>query len=411
MAKNKTINTNDTSSLVQEALKALNAGATTTKAYQLGAHAEHTWGIQIPTLAFQWLVGGSNVFPAQRFLSLSGVAGSLKSTLGIEIAKWYAQQNGLGVYIDNESKSSASMFDAMTWWCLTDEQRSRLAYKEVANMEEWMSVLTELIKFSQQVGYGKKGERLPVFALIDSLTGKAATAEQEAVADEGFAAARGFPTRAAAITRYLETMQLTGTLMSVGYVRHLKQAIDGTGHGPPQSKETGGAAAQFKASLSIRLTKGPGIEYTDHPALPHRDVTCQGYTVWMESNKSCLGPDKRKLEVEVVWQYVMGEDGIARQIMTYDWSGALGRLLWSFKYFDKTKLYAQDIERLNKALEFSNPKGKLINCEELGLKEVSFTEFGRAIEANQAVRERIARFLFISQYNDIQAVELEPVKA
>lgn len=411
MAKQKNIDTTDNSSLVQQALKALNSGATSTKAYQLGSHREHTWGILVPTLAFQWLIGGSSVFPAQRFLSLSGLAGSLKSTLGIEIATWFAMQGGISSYIDNESKSSASMFDAMTWWRLNEEQLSRLFYKEVANMEEWMGVLTELIKFAQQVGYGKKGERLPVFALIDSLTGKAALAEQEAVADEGFAASRGFPTRAAAITRYLETMQLTGTLMSIGYVRHLKQAIDGSGHGPPQNKETGGSAAQFKASLSIRLAKGKPISLADHPALPHRDTTVDGYEVFMESNKSCLGPDKRRLTVDVVWQYVMQEDGTTRQIMVYDWAGALGRLLWGMKYGDdKTKLYQQDIERLKTALEFSNPKAKLINCEELGLEGANLTEFGRAIEANPAVREKISRFLMISQYNDIQVVDLEPVK-
>ncbi len=400
------------SSVVLDAVAALNNGSTSTKAYQLGSHREHTWGILVPTLAFQWLIGGSNVFPAQRFLSLSGVAASLKSTLAIEICKWFAQQNGIAAYVDNESKSSASMFDAMTWWCLTDEQRNRLLYKETADMEEWMKVLTGFVTFAKEVGYGKVGERLPVFSVIDSLTGKGAIAEQEAVQEEGYAAARGFPTRAAAITRYLETMQLTGSLASIGYVRHLKQKIDGGGgHGPPQSAETGGAAAQFKASLSIRITKGPGISLADHPALPHRNVTAEGYTLWMESNKSCLGPDKRKLEVEVVWQYVMQEDGIARQIMTYDWAGALGRLLWGFKYNEKTKLYQQDIDRLNNALEFSNPKQKLINCKELGLEGASLTEFGRTIEANPEVRQKISRFLNISQYNDVQVVELEEIKA
>lgn len=414
MAKKKTETDTSPEGLAALALSMLSEGATSGEAYQLGDHADHTWGIQIPSLAFQWAIGGSSVFPCQRWLSTSGEPGAMKSTLIVEILKWFSMQQGIGIYIDNESKTSASMLEAMTWWCLTDAQRKLLILKPSESIEEWMTTLTQAVALAQKLGYGANGSRVPVCAIVDSLTGKGSVSEQETIEDEGFAQARGFPTKAAMISRYLEGIQLTDTLMSAGFVRHLKTTIDGGGaHGPPPKKETGGMAAQFKASLSLRLTKfGNDLEFADHPAMPHRDLTTVGKTVIIQADKSCLGPDKRKLWVEVLWQYVPQEDGTSKQLMKWNWEGALGGLLHGMKYGDdKVKAYAQDIERLNKSLEFSNPKGKLINCKELGLEEVSLTEFGAAIEGNPDVRARISRFLNIAQYKDVQEVELKPLKA
>ncbi len=403
-------------SLAQLAINAVNEGSTSTKAYTLGDHAEHTWGINIPSLAFQWMIGGSNVFPCQRYLSVSGEPKSLKSTLMIQVLSWHVLAGGLGYAIDNESKTSASMLDAMTWWSLTDDQRKLLIFKESANVEEWQGVCTKAIELARKIGYREKGKRIPFFISIDSLTGKSSESEQEAVEKEGFAAARGFPVRAAQITRYLETMQLTGTTCSVGYVRHLKQTIDGGAPGmPPPKKETGGSAANFKASLSIRVVKLGGVQYATNAAMPYPNVPCEGYPLILESNMSCLGPDKRKIQVECLWQYVEdpavaaveGKVAPRKQIMKYDWEGALGRLLWAHKYDPKFGCYAYDKDRLDRALLFVQKSSKTVKCEELGLAEATFSEFGRAIESNPDVRERISNFLDIKQYRSVQDVDLD----
>ncbi len=401
--------------LAKLAIQAVNEGSTSTKAYALGDHAEHTWGIPIPSLAFQWLIGGSSVFPCQRYLSVSGEPKSLKSTLMIQMLVWHILAGGLGYAIDNESKTSASMLEAMTWWNLTPEQQQLLIFKESASVEEWQSVCTKAIELAKTVGYRAKGKRIPFFISIDSLTGKASESEQEAVEKEGFAAARGFPTRAAQITKYLETMQLTGTTCSVGYVRHLKQQIEGGAPGmPPPKKETGGAAANFKASLSLRVTKLGGVQYATHPTMPHPDIPCEGYPLIIESHMSCLGPDKRKINVECLWQYVdnpatVAEGGTASrlQVMKYDWEGALGRLLYSHKYDPKFGAYTYDKDRLDKALYFVSKSAKTVKCEELGIEEGTFGEFGRAIEANTKIRERVSNFLDIRQYRNVQDVDLD----
>ncbi len=400
-------------SLAAKARQALNEGATSTEAYQLGEHREHTWGVTIPALAFQWVIGGSNVLPCQRWISVSGPAKSLKSTLGIEIGTWFVLDGGLFVDVDNESKSSATMFEAMTWWRTDDEQKKMLWFKESKSVEEWQNICTSTVGLARDVGYSRmpakegetEGRRIPTFLLVDSLTGKQSEAEQEAVEKEGHAAARGYPIRAAQITKYLETMQLNDTALSMGYVRHLKEKLDGNG-----AQETGGAAANFKTSLSLRLQKKDGIGLASHPALPYPELTADGYQVWMESNMSCLGPDKRKIRVEVVWQYVPQEDGSSRQLMKYDWEGALGWLLWAQKYDEKFKVYVQDLDRLDKILHFVQVGSKKINCKQLGLEEASLTEFGRAIETNEVMRAKISNYLNITKYTSVHDVDLKSAK-
>jgi hypothetical protein len=400
--------------LAQIAIDAINQAATSTKAYSMGDHAEHTWGIPIPSLAFQWVIGGCSVFPCQRYLSVSGEPKSFKSTLMIEILTWYILAGGLGTAIDNESKSSASMLSAMTWWRLTEAQSKLLIFKESASVEEWQSIATAAIQLARRIGYRDKGARIPSFVSIDSLTGKASEGDQERIEKEGMAQARGYPTTAAQITRYLEAMQLHGTTCSVGYVRHLKQAIEQTGgYGPPPKRETGGAAANFKASLSLRVTKCAGFEKATHEAMPHPGVPCTGHPLIIESNMSCLGPDHRKLWVDLIWQYVDSPHpddptlkGPRRQIMKYDWEGALGYLLWQMKYDKKFGNFAYDIARLDDALYFVQNDPNHIKCEALGLDGASFTAFGRAIEQNPEMRQKVSNFLDIIQYSNIQEVDL-----
>jgi hypothetical protein len=391
----------------------LNQGASREGAYQLGDHAEHTWGIPIPSLAMQWLIGGSAVFPCQRVLSVSGLPKSLKSTTIIEFLRWVVVAKGIGLYNDNEGKTSASMLDAMTWHDLDEEQQSRLLINETRSVEEWMQFATNSLKLARNFGYGPKGKRVPTFLVIDSLTGKATESEIEAMEKEGSAAGRAFPIRAAAIAKFLEGYDLSNTLLSFGYVRHMKPSIDGGMPGmPAQNRESGGQAGNFKASLSLRVTKGAGLSAASHPSMPFKDVPVEGYTLYMESNMSCLGPDHRRMAVDILWQYVPREDGTTKQLMKYDWGGALGTLLWGFKYSEKDaqRLYEYDKDRLDKALLFTQGKSKRVNCAALGLADVSLSEFGNAIEANPEMRMAVSKFLNIQQYRDVQEVDLAEIK-
>ncbi len=413
--KDKSVQPLEAEGLAADLLNTMNQLSTSTKAYVLGDHAEHTWGIPIPNLAFQWVIGGSNVFPCQRYLSISGPPKSFKSTLAVQLGVWHVQAGGIYVPIDNESKTSATMLEAMTWWCLDEAQQRRILFKETKSVEEWQKIATGIIEKAQKDPERPKGARVPIYLAVDSLMGTAAEEAQEALMKEGHAEARGYPLEVMAVTNWFKRISLTGTTMSVGYVRQLKEAMN-AGHGGPQFKETGGAQAAFACSLSLRVTKSQTPDsFATHAALPHPNIPGEGYTLWLKSDLSCLGPDKRTLAVDVIWQYVdqeytdeAGEKrNRRRQIMVYDWAGALGRLLFQTKYDDKKKGYTAEIDQLNEALFFSQAKHNRIKCEKLGLECATFTEFGLAIEANPEVRQRISDYLNISQYRTVQEADID----
>lgn len=388
----------------------LSANATTSKAMLQGDLAAKTWGVPIPNLAFQWLIGGSNVLPAQRYITVSGLPKSFKSTLSIEMGNWFIMHGGLHVQIDTESKTSPTMLDSMTWKYphpLVAEAKRRL-FKPVHSIDEWQQQVVNLVEFARQNATRPKGERVPILCTIDSLSGSTTEGKIEALMDEGSAKERDYPVEAMKISRFLTQLKLTDTTMNVSAVQHLMQDISAdASYGGPKYREKGAMAMRFGTSVNLRVQKGPALRMANHDGAPVQGPPVEGYTLFIKTECSCVGPDGNTLPVDILWQYITDEDGEERQVMWYDWEGALGRMLRDHKYSDKAKLFEYEKEQLAKAVLFTQPKANRINCEELGLKEASLFEFGKAIQENPEVRARVARYLKIAQFPVLQQAELD----
>lgn len=397
-------------------ISSLNKNAKGSLCYQIADHYKYTYGVRVPHLIFQWMIGGSNILPMQRVYSESGAPKSFKSTLAVEIGSWFVLDNGIFFDLDNESKTSATMLEAMTWWRMTPEQTARIIYQETRSVEEWMQKILGIIAYVRTLPPAPKGQRIPVYISLDSLTGKASEDTQEEMIKEGEAKARQFPVTIMQITNFIKALDLTDITLSFGFVRHAKPSMDPNDH--QKLKEAGGFQASFASSISIMMKKVAEFEGASHPALPHADIAYSGKTIRMWSEMSCLGPDKRTIEVDILWQYVDHEftetdeagNEVKRQgqkqIMLYDWAGALGEHLWMLKYGKDTERCCDtDKERLGKFLEFT-ATGKKIKCEELGLDGASFTAFGKAIEGNPEVRKRVAGFLNITNYQNVQNADI-----
>ncbi len=415
MAKSKESLPATPEGLAASLLTRLNEVSTSTKAYTMGDHAEHTWGIPIPSLAFQYLIGGSSVLPCQRYFQIGGEAKSYKSTLDVQFALWNVQAGGISIVIDTEHKTSAGMLDAMSWWCTTEEQKKRLIYKAANSIEEWQTIATSLLEYAINEEERPKGKRVPLYLGIDSLMGSSTGEALTDLFKEGHAEARGYPLDVMKVTNWLKKISLLRTTMSVGWVRHLKQSIEPS-HTGPKFKEVGGSEAGFRASLGLRVSKKQSPdEWASHPALPHKEYSAQGHQLFIKSEISCLGPDKRTVSPHILWQYIpqtiTDSDGttrtVQRQIMAMDWAGALGNLLVDMKYDDKTKAFAKDIERLDAVLYFTQPKANRVKCEKLGLDGVTMTEFGQAIEANPEARKAVSNILNISEFRSVQDADID----
>jgi len=467
-------------------LGATREGAATQNGYLLGDHAKHSWGLRLRHIVFMHALGGADVFPLRRMIAVSGEPKSMKSTLQIELGTLFAAAGGYFKYIDNESKSSASMFDAMTWWKflapgtmyvhpdgtsypLTDSEGSfchypesvprgeggwpldmdhkdrqvlikastdpmvrsasqRTVYKKTESVDEWQDEVTDLVKGARNIVVAhpitqEPGHRVPIFGVVDSITGSETDEAMAAMEKEGHAKDRGYEgaARANKIGSFLRALQFGGTCLSMGIVRHLTTAIsDGSfaSKFDDKHKEAGGSLANFKASVSLRLSKGGKFTMASHPAAPVDGPPVEGYPVRMECKFSCLGPDiNRNASVDVMWQFVEMPNGDSRQIIVYDWGGALANLLFRKKYGDN-KAFAYDIDRLEKAIEFTEgPKTNTVYCPELARdgdpvdkKEkpyMSFTTWGNRIEETPAVAQRVCRFLNISTYPSFQEAEID----
>lgn len=402
----------DVDQLCHNLVQTLNALGGGGKAYLYGDHMLHTAGISIPSIAFQWLIGGVDVLPVQRCVGISGLPKSFKSTLNIEIGNWFIAQNGVHVVLDTESKTSATMLAAMVRHDpkLHEWAAKRRLFKEATSIERWQEQVLASLKFAKTVADRPAGSRIPIYISIDSLNGRSSESSQARLMKEGFVEDRGFPVDAMKITRFFKSLSLSGTLATIGYVQHLVQDLSAAQtYGGPVMKESGAVIAAYQSSIHIRVSKGRALQTkATHPSAPRPDVPVDGYTLWLTAERSCLGPDRRTISVDVLWQYV-DEDGQPVQYMWYDWDGALGRLLIDLKYGDRLVKHERDA--LEQALVFTQVKSQRVSCDELGLDHATPTEFGRAIASHPDVAARIKRFLGISSYPTVQHADVASLLA
>lgn len=410
MAKAKDKPATNVATVAQGLMAALAQSTASRAGYTFGDHAQHTWGIQIPHLALQWFVGGSNVWPAQRTICIDGEAASLKSTLMVEIGTLHALAGGFFLYIDNERKTSASMLEAMQHWRLNDETRAALCqYIPCDTAEQWQQAVIASLSYSKQYFSLPKGSRIPFFICVDSLTAVDTEEQLKTLEKEGHAQARSYPVAIMQITNFLKQLDPSGTTASLGFVRHLKVKTEHQGYGD-NMRATGGSQVQFMTSLAIRASATAPKSCAKHPGAVDPTIPCEIRTVFLKTAKTCLGPGNRSLSVDVISQFVpdpSDPDGLeGKQVLKFDWHGALGKLLSDMKYDQKNKLYESDRERLDKALYFvAGAKANTVKCETLGLDGASLTEFGAAIEDSAEACERIRKFLNIKKYPTLQEAD------
>jgi hypothetical protein len=321
----------------------------------------------------------------------------------VEIGNWFLAAKGVHVHLDTENKTSAKMLEAMTWHKGIPDR----IFKVCRSVDEWQTMVTTIVERSRAKGDLPKGERVPVFITVDSLTARSTEDNERNLRKEGAAAQRGYPIVNLQITNFLETLNLLGTTVSMGWVQHMKQSMDQTGYGI-KYKEKGATAAQFACSTHLRVTKAQTpIRYARHDSAPFPDIPVEGHNLWIETARSGVGPGGRTVPVVLLWQYVPQEDGSKRQAMWFDWHGSLGQLLRDMKYADSFKNFKVDKDALKAVLNFTEVKTNSINCKDLDLEGASYTEFGKAIFDDNDVYDRVSKFLGITEYPSLQEADID----
>ena len=385
--------------------------------YRTTEHRDHTFGIDIPNLGMQWLLGGINKLPLGRLIAISGEYGSFKSSLAGAIGGWFMTQNGIFVDIDTEGKKSPTTYESL-YHRMDADELGRSIYEAAETPEKWQEIIfTWLGRVKgEEVATLPKGSRIPLFINIDSIIGRSTEGEQVKMEQEGHAAERGYPTINNMIKRFLEGISLIGSTCTIGYITHLKDEINDAGGGMygKKQKELGGTTPGFYATTIIRSKRGKQIDYVDE-----NKNTVEGYMLTLTGHKVSTGPNGRKLDVPYLWRYVDDPehpDGF-RQEAWFDWDWALGLLLHRIMFnrnFFKASEYP-DIEpylspKKSGCGSDTSPKFEQTQTLNEGSPklvdgQVGISELGRAIHGDPEVRRAVQKMLHINLYPDVQEAE------
>jgi len=385
-------------------------------AYRTTEHRGHTYGIDIPNLGVQWLLGGINKLPLGRVIAFSGEYGSFKSSLAAVFGGWFMTQNGIFVDIDTEGKKSPTTYEAL-YHRMDEHELSKSILEAAETPEEWQRIFNAWFAKvkSEEVMSLPKGERIPLMVNVDSIIGRATEADQVKLQQEGHAAERGYATINNMIKKFMEGIALVGSTCTISYITHLKDemadASGGRGMSIKKQKELGGTSPGFYATTIIRTRKGKAMSYVDDDG-----CTVSGYMVTLSGHKVSTGPNNRKLDVPVLWRHVDDDspDGF-HQEMWFDWDWALGLLLHRMMLSDRYKRseYPKLVDYLSimktgcgsdASPTFQQTQKLNAGSPTISKEKVHIRELGRAIHAEPEIRREIQKQLHINLYPDVQDV-------
>lgn len=268
---------------------------------------ESMFGVSCPT-AWGWVIGGSDKVPIRRVIGCDGKSGSYKSFLFMEHSRWWLRDGGLVAIDDTEEKTSDTMICG-TLFREPPELRCNYAYVKATSVEQAEEVITYFRHVAkEQVATNHDPEqRAPWLIIWDSLTGRDTKEAQAKIVKEGSAAVRAFAEAASSIARYYKNLSFGDELFTLAHVQHVSKNMDDKAMGDDKLTPKGGDEPRYASTYHFRVLRTKDIQSAEW----------QGKELTVKMIKSSLGPDKRKLDVRVLWKYVW----IDAPIFSGTWDG------------------------------------------------------------------------------------------
>ena len=313
-----------------------------TSTYGFMNHFDSYWGIPIPWIPLQWLVGGINIFPYGSLSEFAGTPGSMKSSLMVAIMREVVTDpiNGLAVFIDVEAKTGPTFLTALLW----NDQEIQKRFHYVGpfrDTQDWQRELTAILDKLKEID---PDSHYPVLFGIDSLLGRLSGEEQDKFDKEGVGASRGYPVTAKSIGDFVRAVP--GSLkrgdnpcypVAMIGINQLMTKIDSATY-IPGKYTAGGVRKDFQAASRIwmqRINRDDIGDKTLNAKLPKK-LREKGIEIFgggnvrrikLKSEKSSWGPDERDIEVDMYFGHA--RDGL--QYTWFDWDTSMLNLLDSKK--------------------------------------------------------------------------------
>lgn len=280
--------------LLSQALVAAQAKFGESNVYVADEHKKNVFGVTCP-MAFGWLVGGSDKVPLRRIIGCDGPSGSFKSALMMEHARWFLCDGGLVILIDTEEKVSDTLVCGMLF---KEDLNARMnyVYAKATSVEQAQELITHFKSHAaKQVTSGAKPEDMVPWLLIwDSLTGRDTKEAQDKIAKEGHAQVRAYADAASSIARFYKGFSFGDELVTLAHVQHVGKNMDDKAVGDEEWKPKGGDEPKYSSTYHFRITRTKAIS----------SAKWEGKELTIKCIKSGLGPDKRKLDVRILWEFV-----------------------------------------------------------------------------------------------------------
>lgn len=365
----------DISSLMAEMLQvAVKAGGTS---YKAGEREEYITGIPIPNYALplQFVIQ-NDIWPLHRLALIAGPFGSCKTTLALEICRWFIHAGGGINYLETEGK-----MDAMHIMAVIGSLINLVNMHEAQTVEEWQMRITESIEFLTSKPKGSI--TFPVVYLVDSLTGSDTQEALDHIKETGHAKGRTFSDMSLNLSQYFKWLSsavlpvpVTGILIN-HQKRDLKQLP--TGRSVEVKRKPGGDAQGFHATLDISVSKIGDIN----------TVKRQGKKIGMQCEKNSMGVTGLKGYFETVASDRVDENGKMLRALWIDWYSSIPVFLRDCLKVDKVSAL-KDVLTISEA-------GNKWSCSQLGLVRATPSEFGKALVANDKLFKQVQDVLGIAR--------------
>lgn len=349
-------------------------------------------GFELPSLALKQFYG-SNVFPFGKVIEFAGPPGSGKSAMAFWHMDFFARMGGLVVFIETENKTPYGLFNS-----ILDKTNSSVAkFLACTIVSTWQANATLAIEtyIKEATAFYKKASKgeiyPPMLIVVDSLSGCTTSGMNDTIRSSG-AAAKAFPEAALLNARYIEWLnhRIADFDITVIYTNHsMKDLADDKN--PNAQRTKGGDTPSFLASFRALFEQSPAVELCPNKV--------QSQSIKAVAKKNCMNRKGTKLHVKMQWLKTITENNDENQITVMDWNGALAMLL------DPGKgQYSYDRKSVSPfccVIKNSNTK---YSCSQLGLKGVSPSDIGAAIEGDPALADKMSPHLGIKKWDVIPAL-------
>jgi len=334
-------------------------------------------GLPSPCLALSYLFH-SYIIPFGKILGLAGPKASMKSAFGFALGAYAAMRGGGYHLVETEDKLSVRYMNSF----FPDHLLDRINVDYVTTLEDAQSTVTKVI---QRYASVTPKNPFPLVLGIDSLAGSGTKAEYAKMNKSGYAE-RNFPEAALLWSPYFKKLSsdLAGLDILLYFTNHLKEkpAEPGGGWGKQYTKQ-GGSAQDFHAAQYLNFNK---IENIDQ-------VAREGKLIQIRADKCGLGPDNRKIQIPVLWNYERSDEDEPVQRTYWDWSAATSKML-----ADGSKVVLP--KRIQSELDVKCSSNKY-SSKELKVTGLSDTEFGDVVHAHKDYCEGFRKLCGYNRWTDI----------